>query len=841
MDALPSRARIVIVGAGIAGNSLAWHLARLGWRDIVLLDKGPMPNPGGSTGHASSFTFPIEYSRQMTAWCMDGIRQFQELGVFTQCGGIEVARTEVRMAELRRRMGAARAYGVEAELLGPADIKRLIPWIDERPLLGGVHTPIVGVVDPVYAGTLMRQRAADLGALTVSAMTEVAGIDVRDGRIAGIRTDKGDIRTEAILVCGGVWSARVARMAGASIPLTPAVHQMISIGPVPRFADLAGAISYPVIRDMDSLMYERQNGVDLEIGSYAHRAILMDADDIPSNEQAVLSPTEMPFTAADFDPHMERALELFPDIVGDERVRIRHAINGLISLTADGFPLLGETPEVRGLWSAAAMWIKEAPSIARTVAEWMTDGNPEFDPSVANIARFSDHHRTTAHVRARGGEWFPRFYGIVHPAEQWATDRDVRLGAAHARHVALGAEFFEIAGWERPYWYRENERLLDVYGSRVMPRAAEWDARWWSPIINAEHLALRDGVGLVENPAFGVFDVTGPGALDYLQRVAVAQMDVPVGRLVYTQLLNEVGGIRADVTVMRLGADRFRVVTAGFSAVSDQKWLTDHLPADGSAQLHDATSAWTMVAVWGPRAREVVLSLTEADLSDEAFPFAACRTIEIGSIRALAARISYVGELGWELHVPMEQGAHLWDLLWAAGQPQGIVAVGLGAYGNTLRLEKSYRLMGRELELDRTLVEAGLARPRVKEAAFIGKAAYLRQREAAPSTLLCTLTLDAPRSRSSVERYMLGGEPILATDGRPLVDPKGRPSYVTSAGSGPSVGRHLLMAYLPLAVAKVGTPLLVEYFGEQYPVTVAAEGSTPLFDPQNRRMSGADD
>ncbi|HSO30415.1 MAG TPA: FAD-dependent oxidoreductase [Candidatus Sulfomarinibacteraceae bacterium] len=826
----------MIVGAGIVGNSLVWHLARLGWRDIVLVDKGPLPNPGGSTGHASSFTFPVEYSRQMTAWCMDGIRQFEELGVFSRCGGIEVARTEERMAELRRRLGAARAYGVDAELVSPAEIRRLVPWIDERLLLGGFHTPAVGVVDPVHAGTLMRQAATQLGALTVAGTTEVTGIDVQDGRVTAIRTDRGTVRTDLVMVCCGVWSARVARMAGATIPLTPAVHQMISIGPVARFEQLTGEISYPVIRDMDARMYERQSGADLEIGSYAHRAILMDADDIPSNEKAVLSPTEMPFTAEDFDPHMERALELAPGIVGDERVRIRHAINGLISLTADGMPLLGETPEVKGLWSAAAMWIKEAPSIARTLAEWMTDGQPEFDPSSANIARFYDQQKTVAHVAARGAEWFPKFYGIVHPAEQWASDRNVRLGPAHARHLALGAELVEIAGWERPNWYAANEPLLDEFGDRVMPRDAEWEARWWSPIINAEHLALRDRVGLIENPAFAVFDVTGPGSLDYLQRLAVGQMDVPLGRIVYTQLLNEAGGIKADVTILRLAHDSFRVVAAGAGGMSDRKWLLDHLPDDGSAHLADATSAWTMVAVWGPRARTVLQSITGDDLADEAFPFGTCRTIDIGSLRGLAARISYAGELGWEIHVPMEQGARLWDLLWEAGQPHRMVPVGLGAYGTTLRLEKSYRAMGRELELDRNLVEAGMARPTVKGPDFIGRAAYLRQRQAGPAALLCTLTLDDATSSSGVRRFMLGGEPILGQDGRPLVDARGRGSFVTSAGSGPSLGKHLLMAYLPADVARVGTHLFVEFFGERYPVTVAVAGSTPLFDPGNARV-----
>ncbi len=836
MSALPSQARVVVVGAGIAGNALVWHLARLGWRDIVQVDKGPLPNPGGSTGHASSFTFPVEYSRQMTEWCMDGIGQFTELGVFTRCGGIEVARTEVRMHELRRRLSAAHAYGVDAELLTPRQVRDLMPFIDESKLLGGFHTPAVGVVDPVYGGTLMRDKAMELGALTVSASTEVMGVDVKDGRIAGIRTTRGDIGTDTIVVCGGVWSAKVAKMAGARIPLTPAVHQMVDVGPVPEFERLTNALAFPVIRDMDALMYERQSGGDLEIGSYAHRAILVDVHDIPSNEDAALSPTEMPFTPEDFDPHMEKALELYPAIVGNEKVGIKHAINGLISLTADGMPLLGETPEVKGLWACSAMWIKEAPSLARMLAEWMTDGKPEMDPATANIARFYETQKTPFHVESRGGEWFPKFYGIVHPAEQWATDRNVRLGAAHARHVALGAELVEIAGWERPNWYRSNERLLAEYGDRVMDRVAEWDRRWWSPIVNAEHLALRDRVGLIENPAFAVFDVTGPGALAWLQRMAVGQVDVPVGRLVYTQMLNEAGGIKADITVLRLGWGHFRVVDAGFAGMADRKWLTDHLPADGSVDFADITSAWTMIAIWGPRARDVVTSLTEDDVSNEGFPYGACRTVDIRSVPAIAARISYAGELGWELHAPMEEGAHLWDLLWEAGQPHGIVAVGLGAYGGGLRVEKAYRLMGRELELDRNLVEAGMTRPRVKEADFIGKAAYLEQRSRPPANLLCTLSVDDHTSSSGVKRYMLGGEPIVTPDGGPLLDRDGRRSFVTTAASGPSVGRHLLMAYLPTEVAVVGKQLAVEYVGDRYPVTVAAVGATAVFDPDNERL-----
>ncbi len=627
-------------------------------------------------------------------------------------------------------------------------------------------------------------------------------------------------------------------MAGARIPLTPAVHQMVDIGPVPEFEHLGSALAYPVIRDMDALMYERQSGGDLEIGSYAHRAILVDVHDIPSNEEARLSPTELPFTPEDFDPHLEKALELYPAIVGNEKVGIKHAINGLISLTADGMPVVGETPEVKGLWACSAMWIKEAPSITRMVAEWMTDGNPEMDPSSANIARFYDTQKTPFHTEARGAEWFPKFYGIIHPSEQWATDRNVRLGAAHARHVALGAEFVEIAGWERPNWYASNERLLAEYGDRVMDREHEWDSRWWSPITNAEHLALRDRVGLIENPAFAEWDVSGPGALAWLQHMVVGQVDVPTGRLVYTQLLTEVGGIKADVTVMRLGHDLFRVVDAGFAGNADKKWMTDHLPEDGSVNFADVTTSWSMIAIWGPRARDVVASVTTDDVSDQALPYGSCLPLDIRSVRVVAARISYAGELGWELHVPMEQGARLWDVLWEAGQPHGIVAVGLAAYGGSLRVEKSYRLMGNELELDRNLVEAGLARPRVKEADFVGKAAYLAQRAEGPASLLCTLTVDDNTSASGLKRFMLGREPISRPDGSVLVDRKGRRSFVTTAAAGPSVGRHLLMAYLPVDEAVVGNRLAVEYIGERYPVTVAAVGATAVFDPENLRMRG---
>jgi glycine cleavage system aminomethyltransferase T/glycine/D-amino acid oxidase-like deaminating enzyme len=839
MSSVPTQARVVIIGAGIVGNSLAWHLARLGWRDIVLLEKGTLPNPGGSTGHASNFIFLVDHSKEMAAFTIESASQYRELGVYSETGGIEVARTPERMEELKRRIASSRSWGVEgSRLLTPAEVKAFVPFIDETVILGGFYTPGVGVVDSLQAGTLMRQKAQELGALTVAAGVEVTGIDVEDGAVRRVHTDGGTIEAEVIVIACGVWSPRIAKMAGASIPLTPAVHQMIDIGPVEQFEHTTGDVGFPIIRDMDTNMYERQHGTGFEIGSYAHRAILMEADDIPSIAASALSPTMLPFTQEDFDPQLEDSLELFPEIVGDERAGVKLAINGLLSLTPDGNPIIGETPEVKNLWSAAAIWIKEAPGIAKTIAEWMTNGEPEIDPHGSDIARFYEHHRTPQHIAARAVEGYNKTYGIVHPMEQWASNRPVRLSPAYDRHVELGAEFFEAAGWERPFWYGTNERLLGEYGDRVMPRTAEWESRWWSPIINAEHLAMRDRAGLVDLSAFAIFDVTGPAACAVLERLCVNKVDVVPGRTVYTPLLNPAGGILADLTIMRLAHDRFRVVTGGGMGMRDRKLFQDAMPADGSAQLQDLTNAYTTFGLWGPRARDILGAASDgrADLSHAGFPFLTSKTVDVDGVRTLASRISYVGELGWEIYVPIEQGRRVWDALWRAGQPHGLVPVGIGTYAVTSRLEKGYRAHGAELELDFDLVEAGMARPTLKDADFIGRAAYERQRASDSAAVLCTLTLDDPTSSTGVKRYMLGREPILTLDGESIVDAKGRRSYVTSAGSGPSVGKHLLMAYLPPAHAKVGERLLVEYFGERYPVSVAVAGATPLFDPENTRI-----
>jgi len=338
---------------------------------------------------------------------------------------------------------------------------------------------------------------------------------------------------------------------------------------------------------------------------------------------------------------------------------------------------------------------------------------------------------------------------------------------------------------------------------------------------------------MVDLSAFAVFDVAGTGALESVQRVALAQMDVKLGRVVYTPVLDRNGGFRADLTIMRLADDHFRVVTGGAHGMADRKWFADRAVG---AQVVDLTSAWTTIGLWGPRARDVLSGLTSADVSHAGFPFGTCRWIEVGPVAVLASRISYVGELGWELYCSMEQGARLWDLVAEAGGPHGLVPVGIGVYGTTGRLEKGYRAYGTELDSERNVFEVGMARARLKDADFVGREAYLRQHEQDPVTIMCTLTVDDHTSSSGVKRYMLGGEPILTPDGATIADAHGRNSYVTSAGSAPSLGVHLLMGFLPPRYAIEGTKLAVEYLGETYPVTVAVAGSMPLFDPKNERV-----
>ena len=845
---VPERAKVVIIGAGIVGNCLVGHLSRLGWTDMVQIDKGPLPNPGGSTGHASNFIFPTDHNKEMAFLTLDSQNQYIDHDLNNTCGGIEVARKPERMEEFNRRMTSSKAWGIDSRLVTPAEIKELVPFINEEILLGGFYTPSVSCVDSLETGTRMRNEAVDNGVLQVFASTEVLDVETADGpggpKVTAVVTDRGRIEAEYVVIACGVWSPRIAAMAGAIIPLTPAVHQMADVGPIDILQQSGSEVAYPIVRDMDTFCYERQSAGSMEVGSYAHRPIFMHPDDIPSNEESALTATELPFTADDFDQQFEEAIELM-DMLGD--AEIRYAINGLLSLTPDANPVLGETVEVRNLWSAAAVWIKEGPGIAQLVAEWMTYGYPHMcDPHGSDISRFYPHEKTEHHINARCAEHFNKTYGIVHPREQWASQRGMRRSPFYAREEALGAVFFDARGWERPQWYESNAKLMERYPEACQPREHEWDARWWSPITNAEHLAMRDSVGMVDLTAFNEFDITGPRAMEYLQYMCVNNVDVAVGRSVYTPLLTPHGGFRGDLTIQRLGEHHYRIITGAFDGGRDNYWFRKHMAdfdnGSGDVTFTDRSQGICTLGVWGPNAEATMTKIVTDqskpyDVSQAGFPYGAVREVLIDGVPCIMFRISYVGENGWEIYTNMEHGLRLWDTVAAAGEEFGIVPVGIGVYAVTGRIEKGYRLMAAELESEYNPVEAGLARPKVKAADFIGKAAYLAARDEELTAMMCTLSMDSHSDAAGIKRYPTGGnEPILTLDGERILDAKGRVSRVTTAGAAPSLGTYLLLAYLPREHAVEGTKLQVMYMNECFPVTVARAGSQPLFDPDDKRM-----
>ena len=839
MSEFPTRANVVVIGAGIVGSCLVGHLARLGWTDLVLLEKGPLPNPGGSTGHASNFIFPVDHNKEMALLGEQSANQYRDMQLSVDSGGIEVARTADRMHELARRMTSARAWGIEAHLLTPAEVAELVPFVDEEVILGGFYSPTVSVVDSLEAGTTMRREAVETVGCQVFANTEVLDIETAEGEggvttVRSVVTDKGTIQADHVVIACGVWSNRIANMAGAAIPLVPAVHQMADVGPIDILAETNNEIGYPIVRDMDTFCYERQSAGSMEIGSYGHRPIFHHPDEIPSNEEAALSPTEMPFTPDDFDPQMETAIELM-EMLGD--AEIKYAINGLLAMTPDTMPCLGETPEVRNLWSAAAVWVKEGPGMAQVVAEWMTFGYPRvIDVHGADIARFYDQERTEEHIWARAEEHFNKTYGIVHPAEQWEGRRNLRVGPYFSRQEDLDAMFFQARTWERPQWFGANVDLVERYD--LSERDVEWDNRWWSPITIGEHLNLRENCGVVDLSAFQIYELEGPGAVEYADRLAVNKVDVPVGRSIYTPWLTADGGFHSDLTMMRLSEDRVRIVTGVFDGGRDEFWTRRHMPTDGSVSFRNITDQVTTLGLWGPNAPAVLSQLTDQDLSQTNSPYGSIVDAEVAGLPCQLFRISYVGDTGWEIYAAWEDGPALWDALMEAGADLGIRPTGGGVYGSSGRLEKGYRLMGAELESEYNPLEAGLARPRVKDADFIGKEAYLAARGAGdPEVLMCTLTVEDQTDGRGRKRHMMGGnEPILTPDGGRIIDSHGRASRVTSAGYGPSVDRHLLMAYLPQELAVPGTDLQVMYMNELYPVEVATTGA--VFDSTDSRMKG---
>lgn len=813
---LPPSARVVIVGAGITGASVAHHLAQHGWGDVVCLEQGPLWETGGSTSHAPGLMFQLNPSRTMTRLAQESVALYSSLELdgqpcFHQVGGVEVAVTEERWAELDRRYGRALSYGLEAELLDPAGVAERIPLLDPSRIVGGLLVHSDGIGKALRAAEALGRGAIAAGSLQAFGECQVTGFEVAGGRVRGVRTAQGTIRADHVVVAAGIWGPVVMRHAGLRLPLFPVEHQYAITAPLPELAGEEREAVHAILRHQDHSMYFRQLGDAYGIGSYFHEPRLVEPEEIaPSGPGR--HPSELPFTPEAFAPALEEAGQLLPALRGAELVR---SINGLMSFTPDGMPLIGEAGGVRGLMLAEAIWVTHAGGTGRVVADLLVQGEASLDLHECDPERFDGYGLSQGYKRLRGAQQYREVYDILHPRQPALVARPLRVSPFFARQQALGAEFWESAGWERPQWYEANRELVDEHA----PECSGWSARFWSPVVAAEHRACRERVGLFDLTPFTKVQVSGPGALAYLQRLAANDVDRAPGTVVYTAMLTPGGHIMCDLTVTRLAEDRFFVVTGGAVGKHDLAWLRRHQPTDGSVHLEDQTSGLCCVGVWGPRARDLVASVSEDDVSNQAFPYMRARELHLGLVPVRALRLSYVGELGWEIYAPTEFGLALWDTLWEAGEALDAVACGGGAF-DSLRLEKGYRLWGADIDEEHDPYEAGLAfAVKLGKGEFLGREAALRAKESV-TRRLCCLTLADPRV------VLLGKEPVLDGGGEVL-------GYVTSAAWGASVGESIAYGYLPARYAEPGTEVSVYADGRRHAASVATE---PLFDPGMARL-----
>ena len=852
MASFPEHADAVIVGqGGIVGASVAHHLIEQGWTNLVGLDKSAIPSDISSTSHASDFCYMTSHDR-MSCYTTVYSRQFYtSIGHYSRVGGIEVARVgdDERMAELERKVGSGKAFGTNVSLITARQAKQRFPLLEESLIQGAMWDPDAGLVVPRsqrVAGELVEQAVAT-GKLRTAANTPALAIDVQNGRVCGVETRRGYIATPIVILAAGIWGPTIAEMAGARLPLMPFEHPLMFFGPFDEFTGTGKEIGYPLFRDQGNSSYMRDTGDPstseggrLEWGYYEQsEPRLVYPRDIAEPEQARMSPSMRDLDIEQVMSAYERAIEVMP-ILGELGWDEKNSFNGLMSISADGGSLLGESPETRGLWFGEAVWVKDGPGMGKVLADWLTTGRPEVDPCDIDIARFYPVQKTPRHVYGRCYENAQKIYNPpVHPREPYVSGRNLRRGPFWPREVELGGYFMEAAGWERAHGYAANETLLKTYADRVPERHNEWDARHFWRVSDAEQLKLSDDVGMINLSHFAIFDVSGPHAQDLLEYLSVAKVGgkTPIGKGVYTHFLDAEGGVHSDLTVIRLAADSYRVVCGGDTGNRDRVWMQRMAEDYGTdVRFEDRTESLATLGLWGPNARTVLQTLADdpEELDEERFAFATARQIRVHGMPVWAFRISYVGELGWELYMAPCYGLAIWDLLFDAG----VTPVGIETYASSRRLEKSLRLQNVDLLTDYNLYEAGLARPKVKPADFHGKAAYLaqRERERQPA-YLCTLTMGDNVDRDGVARFPVGQWPILDPEtGAVPVDEQGRRSFASSLAYGPSIGANIALAYLPWNYAQLGRELVLEYFGQHFRLRVDAVGCHGLYDPHNERL-----
>ncbi|HEY8818087.1 MAG TPA: FAD-dependent oxidoreductase [Candidatus Limnocylindrales bacterium] len=806
-------ARAVIIGGGVGGTSIAYHLTELGWTDVVLVDRAELTS--GSTFHSAGLVGQLRSSVTLARMMMYGSDLYRRLAVETgtdpswhEVGSLRLASSPERFEELRRQAGWAKTFGLPLELISGQEAQALFPLMSTDDVLGAVYLPTDGWLDPSGLANALAAGARQRGA-SIRPHTRVVAIGTDRGRVTGVTVERADeridIRADVVVNAAGMFAPEIGRMVGVNIPIIPMAHEYLFTEPIEGVHP-----GLPQLRDPDNLVYYREEVGGLCMGGYERHPAPWGLEGIPPDFNGKLLAPDWPR----FEEIMGGAVRRVPAIAD---AGISRMINGPEGFTPDNEFILGES-EVRGFFVAAgfcAHGIAGAGGIGRQMATWIVDGEPELDLWKMDIRRFGPAYRSQTYTLARSIENYATYYDIHYPNEERQAGRPLRTSPTYEVLQGLGAAFGEKSGWERPNWFESNAPGGD---EALRPRG--WAGQHWSPAIGAEALATRQTAGLFDETSFAKIEVVGPGAVAFLGRLCANDIDVPVGRIVYTQLLNRRGGIECDLTITRVTADRFLMITGTAVGGHDLGWLRRHLPDDDSVYLNDITSGRVCFALWGPRARDILGSVTHDDVSDAAFPYLTAQAITVGSVPAYALRVTYVGELGWEVYAHTEYGLSLWRTLWEAGTPHGIVAGGYRAI-DALRLEKGYRVWSSDITADETPFEAGLgfAVALDKEPEFIGRDALVAAKATGPRKRLRCLVLDDPRS------VCLGNEPVRV--GGEIV---GR---VTSGGYGFAVERSIAYAYLPPDRAAIGTRGEVEVFGDWIGFEVARE---PLYDPEGARI-----
>jgi len=799
---LPARARVVIVGGGVGGTSIAYHLAQLGERDVVLVDRAELTS--GSTFHSAGLVGQLRGSVSLTRMMMDSVALYRHLGEacgWVECGGLRLACTPEREEELHRQVGWSRTFGLALELLSADEAAALFPLMSTDGVRAASYLPTDGYLDPSQLTYALAEGARE-GGCRIYTHTRVTAIDVEAGRVRGVQTQWGPVEAEVVVNAGGMFAAEIGRMAGVRVPVVPFAHEYLVTQPFRERDD--GHL--PTLRDPDLLVYYREEGGGLVMGGYERHSAPWSLR--PDGLDAIAPDFNGILLEEDWDRFEEIAVNSRKRVPAMEDVKVTRLINGPEAFTPDNEFLLGES-EVRGFFVAAgfcAHGLAGAGGLGKAMAEWIVAGEPAMDLWEMDVRRFGAHYRSPSYTLERTREVYETYYDIKYPGHEREAGRPLRVSSAYAWHRDHEAAFGEKSGWERVNWYESNAPAGD---EALRPRG--WAGRLWSPAIGAEHVACRERAALFDESSFAKIEVAGPGAADYLEWLCDNRVARGVGQITYTQMLNARGGIECDFTVTRVEQELFSIVTGTAFGNHDLSWIRRTAPADGSVRVSDVTSRWACFGLWGPRARDVLAPLTPDPLD---FGYMTMRDVAVGDVPVRALRVTFTGELGWELYCPTEFGAALWRTLWEAGEPHGLAAGGYRAI-DTLRLEKGYRVWAADITPDETPHEAGLGFCVAKDKEFAGRDA-LEGRE--PAKRLRCLVLEDPRS------VALGNEPVRV-EGEIV----GR---VTTGGYGYTVGRSIAYAYLP-PDHEVGAAVEVDIFGRWVAGEVAAE---PLFDPRGERV-----